>query len=182
MKTIISALSLLLLASTADAATFTHGTTEKGNEYITLDGEIGTGDFEKFIKVIKQYPNANALVLNSNGGIVGEGMTIAEIVKFRKMATFVLNGSECYSICAPIFFSGVKKFIQKDAMLGVHSARDGDTGLRADKTNALITWYFGSLGYDMGLAEMWIDAEPDNMNFITAEINKKLNLGIVSID
>lgn len=182
MKTIISALSLLLFASTADAASITYDVTSKGNEFLTIEGEISEGDFDKFISLVRQYPNARSLVLNSNGGLVGEGMTIAEIVKFRGMSTFVLNDQACFSICAPIFFSGAKKFIQKDAMLGVHSAKDAKTGIRADKTNALITWYFGSLGYDMGLAEMWIDAEPDNMNFITAAINKKLNLGIVSLD
>ena len=182
MKMIITALSLLLLASTADAASITHGTASNGNEFIIINGEIVVGDFEKFVTVVKEHPNANALILNSNGGSVGEGMTIAQVVKFRGISTFVLNNNRCYSICAPIFFSGAKKFIQKGAMLGVHSAHDGVTGLRSDKTNSLITWYFGSLGYDIGLAEMWIDAEPDKMNFITVEINKKLNLGIVSID
>jgi hypothetical protein len=181
MKTIIAAFSLLLLASTSQAAEITHNITDKGNRYISIDGEIAAGDFEKFVSIVRANPDTKALVLDSNGGAVGEGMSIATMTKLQGMTTFVLNKHICFSICAPIFFSGNKKFVERGAILGVHSAHDGN-GLRADKTNALITWYFGSLGYDIGLAEMWIDAEPDKMNFITFEINKKLNLGIVSLD
>ena len=109
-------------------------------------------------------------------------MVIAGIVNEERLDTFILNNKVCFSICAPIFFSGSRKFIQKDAMLGVHPAHEGTSDKKSAEGNALVAWYFGRLGYDIGLVELWISADSKSLNYITADINQKLGLGITSID
>jgi len=182
MKKLLLALSLLLTATTANAADFIHDVTDTDNEFIIIRGEIGVGDAQKFQDLISKHPKTKSVVLNSNGGLVYEGMIIAAEVHDRELMTFIFNGDVCFSICAPIFFSGKEKFIQQEAYLGVHPARSTQTKLVSIDANALIAWYFGTLGYDLGLVELWISAKPDKLNFITAQINLELNLGIKSID
>jgi hypothetical protein len=80
-----------------------------------------------------------------------------------------------------MFLSGSKKLIHKDGYLGVHTAFNGKTNERDDKINSYIAWYFGRIGYDAGLVTMWLESEPSSVNFITAQINTKLNLGIESL-
>ena len=182
MKKLLLALSLFVATTTANAAEFIHETTDIGNEYIIIRGEIVTGDGEKFTNLISKYPKTKSIVLNSNGGIVYEGIVIAAEVHDRRMMTFIFNGDVCFSICAPIFFSGKERFIQQDAYLGVHPAKSSKTNQVSVDANALIAWYFGTLGYDLGLVELWISADPDKLNYITAQINRDLNLGIQTID
>jgi hypothetical protein len=182
MKKLLTALSLLLSANLANAAQISADITEQGNQYITIQGQILEGDSKTFQKILKENPRVKAVVLDSQGGLVYEGMVIAGIVNLERLDTFVLNNHVCFSICAAIFFSGNKKFIQKDATLGVHPAHDVKTMEKSAEVNAFIAWYFGRLGYDIGLVELWVSADPKSLNFITAEINQKFNLGIISID
>ena len=182
MKRLIAALSLLLTANLAQAAQISVGITEQGNQYIAIQGQILEGDSKVFMKLLTENPRVKAIVLDSQGGFVYEGMVIAGIVHAERLDTFVLNNHVCFSICAPIFFSGNRKFIQKDATLGVHPAHDGKTMEKSTEVNAFIAWYFGRLGYDIGLVELWVSADPKSLNFITAEINQKFSLGIISID
>lgn len=183
MKNLIAALSFLFLSSSlSNAAEITHHSTDNGNEYIVIQGEISEGDAKNFYTLLRQNRHVETVVLNSNGGLVSEGMILSAIVREEKLDTIILNNNVCFSICAPIFFSGAKKYIQKDAMLGVHPAHDAASTQKSPEANALIAWYFGSLGYDIGLVELWISADTKSLNYITAEINQKLNLGIISID
>ncbi len=182
MKNLIAGLSLLLSASLAQAAQISVGVTEQGNQYIFIQGEILKNDSKTFQKLLAENPRVRSVILNSNGGMVYEGMIIAGITQKERLDTFVMNNHVCFSICAPIFFSGHKKFIQKDATLGVHPAHDIQTFQKSTEVNAFIAWYFGRLGYDIGLVELWISADPKSLNYITAEINQRLNLGIISID
>jgi hypothetical protein len=182
MKKLLIALSLIFTATTANAADFIHDTTDRGIELIIIDGKILKGDGDKFVNLLNKYPKTKAIVLNSIGGLVYEGMYIADTVRDRGLNTFVLNENVCFSICAPIFFSGKNKFIQEHAYLGVHAAHDIRDNSISPEVNALIAWYFGALGYDIRLVELWISAKPDKLNYITAQINEELNLGIQSID
>lgn len=182
MKKLLAALSLLLSVNLANAAQMSVGITEQGNQFITVQGQILKGDAETFQKLVIENPRVKAVILDSQGGLVYEGMVIAGIVHAQRLDTFVLNDHVCFSICAAVFFSGNNKFIQKDATLGVHPAHDIKTMEKSAEVNAYIAWYFGRLGYDIGLVELWISVDPKSLNFITAEINQKLNLGIISID
>ena len=181
MKKLLAALSILLSTTMSQAAEIKHGVSNN-IEYIIIEGQIGDSDSKIFAEIFDKNPRTKAIFLNSNGGLVYEGMVIAGIVNHEKLDTFILNGKVCFSICAPIFFSGNRKFIQKEAMLGVHPAHENNSDQKSAEGNALIAWYFGRLGYDLGLVELWISADTKSLNYITADINQKLGLGIISID
>ena len=179
MKKIL-ALLLSLYAFPASAAVIISGTTDAGNEFIVIDGPIVDGDYNNFVKVFSQHPKAALVVLNSNGGVVYDGIKIGMLIRQSDLNTMIVNDGVCFSICAAIFFSGKQKFIQERSNLGVHSASDA-TGKRAEDINAMIGWYFGMLGYDLGLVQLWFSANPDSINSITAQINEDLKLGIISV-
>lgn len=181
MKKLIFVLaSLLLISSETKAAVFSVAK-EGADKVMYINGEIQPSDVNQFFKLTLEHTDINIVDLNSGGGIVGDGMAISRIINIRGYTTRIRAESKCFSICSVMFLSGSKKYIHKDGYLGVHTAFDVRTNERNDKINSYIAWYFGHLGYGIGLVTMWLESEPTTVNFITAEINAKLNLGIESL-
>ena len=95
---------------------------------ISISGDISEGDTDAFKAAVKAANDAGKLVssvrLNSPGGILLEGVQLAEVVKFAKMATNVGQGATCASACFLIFAAGETKFANYTAQIGVHGASD----------------------------------------------------------
>lgn len=180
MKKILTAIALLFMSVNVNAATF-EVKKEDGLEILYIQGTIDKDDSVEFITTIFKYPKLAVVDLNSDGGIVVEGMVMAEFINRRQVTTRVRSGNRCFSICSVLFLSGKKKFMHEDAYLGVHTAFDPSTKKRDDYVNSYIAWYFGYLGYNMGLVKMWLETDPSSVNFITGKINQELGLGIETL-
>lgn len=180
MRSLLVALSLLLAVPSYAAQI-----TVIKNENVTrlrVDGEIAEKDSEKFVALLKQHPEITVIELNSNGGLVYEGLVMGAAVHDRRLSTLIRNKEHCLSICSVVFLSGYVKFIYPESKLGVHTAKNAITNKRDDKTNTVIAWYFGSLGYPLGLVDKWVNSEPDSINSITLKENIDFNLGIVMLN
>ncbi len=98
---------------------------------ITLNGEIGDTAVLDFRRAQAAFPQARVLLLNSLGGLVANGLLIADLAHERGFETRIPRGSRCYSACAFIFFAGMPR--QADGLLGVHqiagTANIGDAQL-----------------------------------------------------
>lgn len=179
MKRLLIATSIFLSMTIPSlAAKFSH----LKSEIISISGEINHGDEEQFKALLSKYPKTRGVVLDSPGGYVDEGLNMALVIHTKKLTTYIVKDAQCVSICSLLFFSGKHRYISANGHLGVHTAFDETTRKRDDKTNALIAWYLGYLGYDVGLIDLWLSAEPDSMNTITDKINRDLNLGIEIIN
>lgn len=171
----------LIFALPAKAATFVI-TEAGGHKIIKIDGQIVEHDYDKFIYYVVMYPEIKAVQLNSNGGLVFEGLEIGSKINERGMNTLIGENEKCVSICAVMFLSGKNKFLYKSSALGVHTVKNTITNQRDDKTNNMISWYFGHLGFSLGLVEKWVFTEPESMTFLTYKDSVELNLGVTTID
>src|ERR1700733_8615858 len=127
----VAVLGLIGIISTghgARAAELKSAVLKDGGIAISVSGELTEGDTDAFKAAVKSANDAGKLIssvrLNSSGGSLLEGVQLAEIVKFGKVATSVGQGAICASACFLIFAAGEAKFANYNAQVGVHGASD----------------------------------------------------------
>lgn len=118
-----------------------------GRDILRLRGSIERGDYLKFRSHFSDERRVVGLDLDSGGGSLDEGIRIAALTRQKRLSTFV--SKECHSACAFIFFLGAKRYIGKDAKIGVHSVSNDygseDNGAIRD------TIYFARLSAKLGI-------------------------------
>lgn len=118
---ILLTLALAALPACAQAAQF--GQT---GDILSIEGHITFGDAAALNRAIEQADAAGHPVrtirLNSPGGIVGEGMTMARTIRQDGLDTSVLSGGICASACFMLFAAGHAKAVEPYGRVGVHSA------------------------------------------------------------
>jgi hypothetical protein len=130
---------ILMVGYSATAAELKSSALKDGRIVISISGDIAEGDSDAFKAAIKVANDAGKLVsslrLNSQGGSLLEGVKLAEVVKFAKMATNVGQGATCASACFLIFAAGESRFANYTAQIGVHGASD-ETGRETVQSGA----------------------------------------------
>jgi len=125
---VLGLIGIISLGCGASAAEMKSAALKDGRIVISISGELTDGDTEAFKLAVKSANDAGKLVssirLNSSGGSLLEGVQLAEIVKFGKIATNVGQGAICASACFLIFAAGETKFANYTAQIGVHGASD----------------------------------------------------------
>ncbi len=118
------------LGGPASSATIKSLPGKNGRVVIQIFGQIAAGDADIFIRAVKQASAAGKVVesvqLNSAGGKLLEGATIAAAIKLGKMSTTVAQGAVCASACFLAFAAGDPKFAAAGSLIGVHKASDKD--------------------------------------------------------
>lgn len=106
----------------------------EGGDVLKLRGDIKPGDFVKFRAQFADPPRIAGLDLDSPGGSLHEGARIAMLTRQKRLSTYVAK--ECDSACAFIFLLGSKRYVAKDATIGVHAVGNDygseDNGTRRD--------------------------------------------------
>jgi hypothetical protein len=106
----------------------------RGGDVLKLRGDIERGDYLKFRSFFSPQRRIVGLDLDSTGGSLYEGVRIAALTHQKGLSTYVAN--ECDSACAFIFLLGRKRYVSKDAKIGVHAVGNDyggeDTGTRRD--------------------------------------------------
>lgn len=116
--------------------------------FITIDGEIKSGDDEKFRKIAAEYSDAIVL-LNSEGGMIGPAMDIGRTIKLRGYGTAIYKTGSCASACALIWVAGSKRVVFEGGQVGFHASyldTDG-TKLETGVGNALVGHYLSQMGF-----------------------------------
>ena len=86
---------------------------------LLLDGRIVPGTFSVLKEQLDEFPEVQFLALNSPGGRVTEGLSIAKLVEERGITTLVTEGHSCFSSCSFIFLAGSARYV-RGGQLGVH--------------------------------------------------------------
>ena len=128
-KSTATTMALVLgLSFPAQAAKIGQTTNGEGNIVLTLEGEIKEGDADALQKLIDKakWDNHNvvALRLNSPGGVIMEGVKIADVVADNNLATVVMNHTYCASACFLAFAASKEKIASATSGLGVHGAAE----------------------------------------------------------
>jgi hypothetical protein len=95
---------------------------------ISIAGEIVEGDAEALRMEIQRAQLANypisAIQLNSIGGSLYEGTSLARVVRAASLNTRVAERNICASACFLVFAAGSTKSVQNGARVGVHAATE----------------------------------------------------------
>lgn len=119
----------------------------EGGDVLKLRGDIKAGDFVKFRAHFGDQRRIAGLILDSPGGSLHEGVRIAMLTRQRRLSTYV--ATECDSACAFIFLLGAKRYVAKNARVGVHAV--GNDYGSEDNGTLRDTIYFARLSAQLGI-------------------------------
>jgi hypothetical protein len=208
---IVAAL-LLALGTAPPAAAATFDRLDIGRPDIAIfvmNGPMVEGDTVRLEREISLLP-ANlpvAMVLNSPGGKLNEGISLGRFFYSAKIPTFVLGfGGGCHSACSLAFLGGrdritgrPARFKMASGALGFHQFRPGapseeqrtkaytktdiDTIARQTRlqTFAIIA-YLKAIGEDMSKLHLMLQAPTEKLRFVSNEEALALGIHIMGDD
>ena len=118
-----------------------------GGDVLKLRGDIVAGDYVKFRSYFGAPRRITGLDLDSDGGLLDEGFRIAALTRHKRLATFV--SKECDSACAFIFLLGSKRYVSRQAKIGVHAVGNDRGG--EDRHTLRDTIHFARLSAKLGI-------------------------------
>jgi len=87
-------------------------------EMLEFSGGITFGTARDFESFLSAMPNVRVVRLNSKGGRIREAQTMSDMIRARKLATFVKD--DCLSACTIVFLGGEERGMLATARLGFH--------------------------------------------------------------
>lgn len=85
-----------------------------------LAGKINSGITTAFKEAIKKHPAAKTVVLSSNGGMIIEGLALANVIRKHGLNTH--SEFVCASACTFAFLAGKERSIAPTASIGFHQS------------------------------------------------------------
>lgn len=163
-------LCLLLCATMAQAATITHKKLDATTEMIRIEGNIVSGDLERFRQISLRYPKA-VVTLNSDGGLIYPAIEIGKIIKVMGYSTIVEYKNVCLSACALIWIAGSERSLDTEGRLGFHASYRNDNGklVESGVANALVGSYLTSLGASAKTIVFTTAAPPEDVLWLTGD-------------
>jgi|LauGreDrversion4_2_1035121.scaffolds.fasta_scaffold84423_4 hypothetical protein len=129
MKKLIIAAVIAVTPVAVSAATLNEFRFDSGDYAINFDGDFTPGTARAFTSKIEAMRSAGkrvtAVFLNSPGGLINEGVMVANAIGNYNIRTFVLPNEYCASACFLVFAAGNIKAADVNAHIGVHSASNG---------------------------------------------------------
>jgi hypothetical protein len=175
MRIFLSTILICSAVTAGSAAEVTAVNSKDGKTRLDLVGEILAGDSDKLKAEIQKANDANRLVatirLNSEGGNLVEGVTLADIIRRGRIATSVTANSTCASACFIIFAAGTEKFASYQAKIGVHGASDANGRETSNSNSATIGMarVIKDFGVPPGIVGKMVVTPPDQMVWLTVD-------------
>ena len=152
---------------------------------ILVRGPIVEGDDSRFFEIAEETPRA-IVFLESPGGLVSTGISIAAEIAIRDYTTLVLDGSGCHSICAIMWVAGVRRHMSPDADISVHAAyrmrNSADESVETSESgmaNAQIGAFLNGIGLSADAIRYFTSAGPsEELLDITPEIAQALSIDV----
>lgn len=142
-------------------------TSENGDQFLVLDGEITAQTSYAFLALVEQADVEGLVIAQSPGGDLLASHQIGRAIKERGINTIVLVN--CISACVDIFIAGSIREMTELAELGLHSATDRDFAYEIDRR------YWGALGLER-VNEMAYQVPNDKLWIISAKRARELRL------
>jgi len=156
-------------AATPALASVEHSTLDRGVEAIVITGDIRDGDDARFGDLSRRFPRA-VVYLESAGGALVPAIEIGKLVRARRHATAVLDGSTCTSACALIWIAGTPRYLGAQGRLGFHASYSDEGGRLVETAvgNAMVGHYLSQLDLPEDAAVFATIASPYELNWLTA--------------
>ncbi len=169
----------------AMAASITDGhlklVTQNGMDIIIINNEIVSGDFASFSRLAQMSKPITAVVLNSAGGNLVEGLQIGEEIKSRKFMT-VADGL-CASSCAYAWLAGARRGITNGSKVAFHAPFSKDDVDHADSAaGVLVGQYFAEIGIDVKTSMTISGHGPDDYYVIpSSAVNPIVSFDVIDM-
>jgi hypothetical protein len=127
-RSLVAAVAFAASASAAPAANVTRVDTGlSGTTTLLYSGPVRQGDLVRLQnEVAKVAPGQRiALMLESPGGLVSEGLAIGRYIHANKITTIAIAGPGCASACTQIFLAGRDFATGKPARIMISGAQVG---------------------------------------------------------
>lgn len=151
------------------AAEITHDKLNDTTEVIFIDGDIASGDVERFRQISLRYPKA-LVVLDSDGGLLHPAIEMGKIIKIMGYTTLVDVDGVCASACALIWLAGDRRIQFTGGGIGFHAAYVNESGrpIESGVANALVGNYLTLLGASAKTVVFATTAPPDRLLWLSA--------------
>jgi hypothetical protein len=120
------------------------------NRILKIEGEIVSGDTEKMVKIIDEFP-VSLVLLDSYGGIATVGLWMGFYLHSSGINTGVQK-ADCISACAFIWMAGRNKYISKGSRVAFHAPRHMKTNETNVRINLLVSYMTGLYGLSPKMA------------------------------
>jgi hypothetical protein len=175
MKIRTAALAAAML-TTAAVGSAPAAEIRKDGSIVYITGQIVEGDYEKFVRTSGGMGRFGALFLNSPGGALGDGLSIAEATRQMGVMTGVPNNATCASMCAIIWLAGSPRLVASNAHIGFHAISYVKDGKVAGDGNAMVGAFLNKLGLSYTAIAFVTSAPPTAINWLN--VTKARQLGI----
>ena len=118
-KGVLNLLTALVVASPADALTFTVRQADNVR-FILADGDIESGDTGRLQTILDDGESTRLIALNSPGGDLHEGLRLGYLLRSKDFETYLPSSAVCLSSCFFVYIAGSPRDIGEGSQLGVH--------------------------------------------------------------
>jgi hypothetical protein len=137
-----------------------------GGDVLRLRGDFKAGDYVKFRSYFADQRRVVGLDLDSPGGSLPEGFRIAILTRQKRLSTYVAK--ECDSACAFVFLMGRKRYVSKEAKIGVHAVGndDGSEDSGAIRDTIQFARLFATLGIPSSTIGKMVATPPRRITYL----------------
>jgi hypothetical protein len=159
--------------TSSEGAEIKYRATENRLVTISINGEIAKGDGESFRSQIKEAEIKGYVVsevqLNSGGGSLFEGTSVARAIRKRLLNTVVVPGGTCASACFVIFAAGATRSVHPTARVGLHAAstESGEENQDTSAATAAMVRIAELLGVPPAISSAMISTPPSQMYWLS---------------
>lgn len=157
----------------------------EGDDLIAITGQIAPGDGDRFVAWLEEArPQATQVALDSSGGSVSDALAIGRSIRSVGLSTTIQDGAVCLSACPYILAGGRERLVEEGGVVGVHQHYFGkNTILPAfmavadvQRAQASVMDYLDQMGVDLRLMPLALRTPPDEINILTPEQLRDLNV------
>jgi hypothetical protein len=160
-----------LLASPAPALQFEQVPVSATEVVLGGRGPIVKGDTTRLEQALAALPRTRQLLglaLDSPGGTVTEGESLARLVRTRKLTVVIPSNSKCVSACFLLLAASPKRLAAADALVGVHSASEsGEETLTALAMTTRMAQDAAAMDIPLALIGKMVQAVPPRVEWLT---------------
>src|SRR5262249_15482426 len=102
------------------------------------------------------------------GGSLSEGVKLAEIIRYGRIATIVPNGSSCASACFVAFAAGAQKIVSYTGSPGGHGASEA-SGRESGRATVSMARIVRDLGVPEAIIGKMVVTRPEDIVLLTAD-------------
>ena len=179
----IIALTNTLSTAKAFAADISVAPTGTDLKLIVFRGEIVQGDADRFRDIVRTV-NIGAVLFESPGGNLLEGLQIGRAIREANFTTGVAPENACASACALAWLGGTTRYMAPTALVGFHSAYVEENGRvsQSGVGNALIGAYLNELGFGFEAVVFASTAAPNEMNWLNIAKAQQVGIEVVLLE